>query len=75
MSQSIEDRVRWTTADIELLPDNGNRYEIIDGELFVTKVPHWRHQRVIGSVFSVLKFFLFGCKIVSLVLKVKINMF
>jgi hypothetical protein len=37
MSQSIEDRVRWTTADIELLPDNGDRYEIIDGELFVTK--------------------------------------
>ncbi|MEL6459047.1 MAG: Uma2 family endonuclease [Cyanobacteria bacterium J06621_15] len=54
MSQSIENRVRWTTADIELLPDNGNRYEIIDGELFVTKVPHWKHQRVIGSVFTVL---------------------
>ncbi|GAB1543645.1 hypothetical protein NUACC21_63210 [Scytonema sp. NUACC21] len=54
MSQSIEDRVRWTTADIELLPDNGNRYEIIDGELFVTRAPHWRHQKVIGSVFTVL---------------------
>ena len=35
MSQSIQDRVRWTTADIELLPHNGDRYEIIDGELFV----------------------------------------
>jgi len=54
MSQSIEDRVRWTTADIELLPDNGNRYEIIDGELFVTRAPHWKHQKVIGSVFTVL---------------------
>ncbi|MGB3755366.1 MAG: Uma2 family endonuclease [Rivularia sp. (in: cyanobacteria)] len=54
MSQSIEDRVRWTTADIELLPDNGDRYEIIDGELFVTTVPHWKHQKVIGWVFSVL---------------------
>lgn len=31
MSQPITERVRWTTADLELLPDNGNRYEIIDG--------------------------------------------
>jgi len=30
---NISDRVRWTTADLELLPDNGNRYEIVDGEL------------------------------------------
>ena len=45
MSQTDE-RVRWTTADLELLPDNGNRYEIIDGELFVTRAPHWRHQNV-----------------------------
>ena len=37
-----------------LLPDNGDRYEIIDGELFVTKAPHWKHQKVIGWVFSVL---------------------
>jgi Uma2 family endonuclease len=44
MSQTA-DRVRWTTADIELLPDNGNRYEIIDGELFMTRAPHWKHQK------------------------------
>jgi Uma2 family endonuclease len=53
MSQSISDRVRWTTADLELLPDNGNRYEIIDGELFMTRAPHWGHQKVCGRVFSV----------------------
>lgn len=29
MSQTIDERVRWTSADLELLPDNGNRYEII----------------------------------------------
>lgn len=38
MSQTSQ--VRWTTADLELLPDNGNRYEIVDGELFVTGAPH-----------------------------------
>jgi Uma2 family endonuclease len=45
MSQTTDERIRWTTADLELLPDNGNRYEIIDGELFVTRAPHWRHQK------------------------------
>ena len=41
---------RWTTADLELLPDNCNRYEIIDGELFVTRAPHWQHQRTCGNI-------------------------
>jgi Uma2 family endonuclease len=41
----VTERVRWTTADLELLPDNGNRYEIVDGELFVTRAPHWKHQK------------------------------
>jgi len=45
MNQPISERVRWTTADLELFPDNGNRYEIIDGELFVTRAPHWNHQK------------------------------
>ncbi|MEH2125317.1 Uma2 family endonuclease [Nostoc sp.] len=45
MNQPISERVRWTTADLELFPDNGNRYEIIDGELFVTKAHHWKHQK------------------------------
>ena len=39
-------RVRWTTADIELLPDNGVRYEIIDGELFMSRAPTNRHQKI-----------------------------
>jgi Uma2 family endonuclease len=41
---------RWQSADLELLPDNGNRYEIIDGELLVTRAPHWKHQRVITKL-------------------------
>ena len=55
MSQGTEERVRWTIADIELLPDNGNRYEIIDGELFVTRAPHWGHQRAIGNTYAELR--------------------
>lgn len=26
---------RWTTADLDLFPNDGKRYEIIDKELFV----------------------------------------
>ncbi len=36
--------LRWTSADLEVLPDDGKRYEIIDGELFISKQPNWHHQ-------------------------------
>ena len=45
----------WTSADLELLPDNGNRYEIIDGELFVTRAPHNKHQDTCGNFYYELK--------------------
>lgn len=34
---------RWTVEMVRALPDDGNRYEVIDGELFVTPAPTWRH--------------------------------
>src|SRR6266496_1692626 len=37
--------LRYTTADLEGLPTiDGVRYEIIDGELYVSKQPDWHHQ-------------------------------
>jgi len=30
---------RWTVQDVHALPDDGNRYEVIDGELLVTPAP------------------------------------
>jgi Uma2 family endonuclease len=53
-TQSTTDRVRWTTADLELFPDTGNRYEIIDGELFVTRAPHWQHQKACTRICNAL---------------------
>jgi Uma2 family endonuclease len=38
--------LRFTSTDLERFPDDGNRYEIIDGELYVSKQPHYNHQRV-----------------------------
>jgi Uma2 family endonuclease len=37
---------RFTSADLELMPDDGKRYEVIDGELYVSKQPSWSHQMV-----------------------------
>lgn len=50
MSQPAAERVRWTIADLELLPDNGARYEIIDGELLMTRAPQWSHQQVAVNI-------------------------
>ena len=54
MNEPVTERVRWTTADLELFPDNGTRYEIVDGELFMAKAPHWRHQLTCGRIFHAL---------------------
>ncbi|HEY4658821.1 MAG TPA: Uma2 family endonuclease [Gemmatimonadaceae bacterium] len=35
---------RWTRADLERLPDDGNRYEVLDGRLLVTPQASPRHQ-------------------------------
>ena len=37
--------LRYTSTDLEGLPDvDGTRYEIIDGDLYVSKQPQWHHQ-------------------------------
>ena len=51
ISPARTDQVIWTTSDLELLSQGeGKRYEIIDGELFVTRSPHWNHQRTIDNI-------------------------
>ncbi len=37
--------LRWTSRDLDRLPKvEGTRYEVIDGELYVSTQPHWSHQ-------------------------------
>ncbi len=38
-------RYDWDYSDYARLPDDGNRYEVIDGELLVTPSPSPQHQR------------------------------
>ena len=41
---------RWTAQMVRALPDDRNRFEVIDGELFVTPAPSWTHQRAVGEL-------------------------
>ncbi len=45
--------IRYTADDLDFLPDDTNRYEIIGGKLFVSHAPHLDHQKV-ASNFNVL---------------------
>src|SRR5262249_20686865 len=49
--------LQWSSKDLELLPDDmsGKRYEIIDGELYVSKQPRWEHQFVCNRLWEVLQ--------------------
>jgi Uma2 family endonuclease len=43
-----------TYEDYAAIPNDGNRYEILDGELYVTPAPVPRHQRVLQNLFRIL---------------------
>lgn len=40
----------WTIDDLDHLPDDGNRYELLDGSLLVTPAPNTRHQRAVARL-------------------------
>jgi Uma2 family endonuclease len=48
------DSNNWTVERLQRLPNDGKRYEIIAGELFVTPAPALRHQYVVGELFAIL---------------------
>lgn len=54
---------RWTAEMARALPDDGNRYEVLDGELFVTPAPKAPHQRAVGELLFSLKLYLRGLTI------------
>ena len=52
MSQAA---VLFTYDDYLVLPENGKRHEIIDGELLMTPAPSPEHQRLLGRLYTVLE--------------------
>ena len=49
---------RFTYDDFVLLPDDGKRHEIIDGEHYVTPSPNVRHQRLVRRLLFEIELYL-----------------
>lgn len=47
--------LKYSSADLALMPDNGKRYEIIEGELYVSRQPSTEHQYTCGQLFRFLE--------------------
>lgn len=44
----------YTVEDLEAMPDDGRRYELIDGELLVSPAPGIRHQKIVTKLSALL---------------------
>jgi Uma2 family endonuclease len=44
----------WTVEMVHDLPDDGNRYEVIDGELLVSPAPSYLHQEAVMQLYEIL---------------------
>jgi Uma2 family endonuclease len=40
----------WTLDELHSLPDDGNKYELVRGELFVTSAPSVRHEDILARL-------------------------
>lgn len=60
MPQTTPAPGEWTVEDVRLLPDDGNRYEVIDGVLFVTPAPRLVHQDGVAAIHRHLHAFVLG---------------
>jgi len=48
---------QWTYDDYLRLPDDGNRYEIIEGVLYMANAPAYDHQYAVGQIFGEIRNF------------------
>ena len=44
----------WTAGMARALPDDGKRYEVLDGKLFVSPAPSFTHQRAVALLYEIL---------------------
>jgi len=54
--------MRWTADMVRALPEDRNRCEVIEGELFVSPGPSWIHQHAVAALFVRLYGFLRGSR-------------
>ncbi len=49
---------RMTIEELHRLPEDGNRYELIDGEVYVSAAPRRKHQKISAKLFGMLHAFI-----------------
>jgi Uma2 family endonuclease len=49
---------RYTVEEVLAFPDDGNRYEVVQGELLVSPSPRFAHQRVVARLHALLRAYL-----------------
>jgi Uma2 family endonuclease len=49
---ATETTTKLTYEDYVVLPNDGRRYQIIDGDLYVNPAPNVRHQVIVGNIFG-----------------------
>jgi Uma2 family endonuclease len=52
---AFETSLKLTYDDYLFLPDDGRRYQIIDGELYVNAAPNLKHQAIVANLMEVLR--------------------
>jgi len=55
--QTVPAQGEWTYEDYLALPDDGNRYEIIEGVLYMVNAPNSRHQTVVLGIGAEMRHF------------------
>lgn len=48
------DTKRWTLEELHSLPDDGNKYEVVRGDLFVTPAPTGQHESILAALSALL---------------------
>lgn len=54
MAVAISVKKHWTLRELHALPDDGNKYELVHGELFVTPPPSEEHETVAARLSAIL---------------------
>src|SRR5512138_944881 len=54
MSMPSRVQKKWTLEELDSLPDDGNKYELIHGDLFVTPAPTQSHETILARLTRIL---------------------
>jgi len=52
--EAMATRIVLTYADLVAMPSDGKRYELHEGEIYMTAAPRPRHQQVVGNLYLIL---------------------